>query len=84
MLSLWQKSGTNFMVRDKFKNPLNLSDNLTNKFFTLTFIEYTTFVRVIYYPKYSELFSKECKMSDRVNMMSHLFMMYINDVIKPT
>ena len=24
MLSLWQKSGTNFMVRDKFINPLNL------------------------------------------------------------
>ena len=30
MLSLWQKSGTNFMVQDKLKNPLNLTDNLTD------------------------------------------------------
>ena len=62
MLSLWQKSSTNFMVRDKIKNPLNLTDN----FFTLTFIEYSTFFQEIYYPKYSELFSKECKMADTV------------------
>ena len=65
MLSLWQKSGTNFMVQDKLKNPLNLTDN----FFTLTCIEYTTFIQVNYYPKYSELFSKECNMADTVNMM---------------
>ena len=58
------------MVQDELKNPLNLTDN----FFTLTFIEYTTFIQVIYYPKYSELFSKECKMADTVNMTSHLFM----------
>ena len=50
------------MVQDKLKNPLNLTDN----FLPLTIFEYTTFFQVIYYPKYSELFSKECKMADTV------------------
>ena len=31
MLSLWQKSSTNFMVRDKFKNPLNLTEHWKSK-----------------------------------------------------
>ena len=42
--------------------------------FYLILIEYTTFIKS-FYAKYSELFSKECKMANSVvNMTSYLFM----------